>query len=127
MTGNLHRRLGRGTAFTLTIVTLIAACAGPTGPTGTPPVTPGTSPAAAAGSPVPAQTGRAIGASPAPTSAATGTSGGPTLTTTFVRDETKGQEEFGLTKTEIVRRVDATEGPPSVRIDFSRSTGPNTG
>ena len=109
MTGNLHRRLGRGTAFTLTIVTLIAACAGPTGPTGTPPVTPGTSPAAAAGSPVPAQTGGAIGASPAP-SAATGTSAGPILTTTFVRDETKGQEEFGLTKTEIVRRVDATEG-----------------
>lgn len=109
MTSKIHRRLGGGTALTLALAALIAACAGPTGTASTPPVTPGTSPVAGAGSPVPAQTGGAIVASPAP-SAAAGTSGGPTLTTNFVRDETKGQEEFGLTKTEIVRRVDATEG-----------------
>lgn len=110
MTSSLHRRLGRGTAFGLGLATLIAACAGPTGPTGAPPVTPTTSPATAAGSPVPAPTGGAIVASPAPSSASTGASGGPTLTTDFVRDETKGQDEFGLTEAEIARRVDATEG-----------------
>ena len=110
MTGNLHRRLGRATASMLTLVTLIAACAGPTGPASSPPATPGASPVAAGGSPVPIQTRGATAASPAPTSAASGTSTGPVLTTNFVRDETKGQEELGLTKAEIIRRVDATEG-----------------
>lgn len=110
MTSNLHRHLGRGTAFTLTLVTLVAACAGPTGTVGTPPGTSGASPVAAGESPVPTRTGGATPASPAPTSAATGTSTGPALTTNFVRDETKGQDEFGLTEAEIIRRVDATEG-----------------
>ena len=108
MTSYLHGRLGRSIAFAIALATLIAACGGATSTTSTNPVSPGVSPAAAVGSPAPAQSGGAIGASPAP-SASTGPSGGPTLTTTFVRDETQGQEEFGLTAAEITRRVDATE------------------
>ena len=96
---SIHRRMGGGTAFTLGLAAMIAACAGPTGSAGT-----------GAGSPLPAQTGGAIGASPGPPSTTTGNSAGAPLTTTFVRDETKGPAEFGLTEAEIIRRVDATEG-----------------
>ncbi len=106
MISKILRRLGGGTIATLALAVLIAACAGPTGTTTTPPGSQGTSPTAVAGSPVASQTGNGGDTSPDPSS----TSTGPQLTTDFVRDETKGQDEFGLTEAEIVRRVDATEG-----------------
>ena len=125
MTSKIHLRLGARGALTLAAATLIAACAGTVGTATTVPASPGVSPDSGAGSPVPASpvvspdTGAG---SPVPTStdsapAATAATGAPTeppsglvLTTDFVRNEKKGQDEFGLTEGEITRRVDATEG-----------------
>ena len=106
MISHVHPWPRRGLVLGLALATLGAACAGPAGPagpSGAPSVVSGNPPAAVPASFAPAS---ALPVSPSP---AMTTPAGQALTTDFVRDETRGQEEFGLTKAEIIRRVDATE------------------
>ena len=129
MASKLHARSREGTAIALALTMLIAACSNSVEPTkGTIGPAPVDSPAPILGSSAaPARTAAAsAGSSAAPARTAAGSTGGsaapartaagstaptgPALTTTFVRDETHGEEEFGLTKDEVIRRVDATEG-----------------
>lgn len=84
MTTKMNHRLGRCISSTLAVAILVSSAAA-LGSAGT------------------------FAASPEPSSSAGVSTGGAGLSSLFIRDETKGDAEFGLTEAEIVRRIDATE------------------